>query len=95
MIKRHVLVTLGKSCNCGESFGIKKIIRKPLRKLLTIIPLMVGKKGQREDFEGLKSMELCELMGMKEEEGCINVVYFFNVIDSTYWSGCLSCNNTI
>ena len=40
-------------------------------------------------------MELRELMGMKEEEGYINVVYFFNVIDSTYWSGCLSCNNTI
>ena len=29
-------------------------------------------------------MELRELMGMKEEEGCINVVYFFNIIHSTY-----------
>lgn len=49
MIKRHVLVTLGKSCNCGENFGIQKIIRKPLRRLLTIIPLVVGKKD-RERF---------------------------------------------
>ena len=48
MIERHVLVILGKSCNCGDSSGIKKIIRKPLRRLLTIIPLVAGKKGQRE-----------------------------------------------
>lgn len=77
MTGRSALVTLAKSCECGEGFAIKRRRKKEATwETSASHPIGSGEERTKRCFEDPKSMECSEPLRMEEEGLIQNKAHF-------------------